>query len=289
MTASTAVGNVGIGSWIERRARTAPDGVALIAGHCSWTYPELADRVRRLANGLRTLGVAKGDRVAWLGPNHPAFLESLFAAGLLGAAMAPVNHRGPLRTGLTYFGEIDSAQSISPVGRGSRCQRTLISRPGLCQQCRHPDCGVSRPASRNVRVSVATEIGSGTHFVMRVLLVLPMRRAFRAGPDHDASCEPKRRHVLLPHLAGVVVERIAAVALIEVRARAPGAPRGVRTAGRVRSGALPLPAVAGRCRDRWSAGADPATGAAFQVSTIGVRAQDVRRADRWADGALRAT
>jgi fatty-acyl-CoA synthase len=67
--------------------------VALIAGDCSLTYSELAGRVRRLANGLRALGVAKGDRVAWLGPNHPAFLESLFAAGLLGAAMAPVNHR----------------------------------------------------------------------------------------------------------------------------------------------------------------------------------------------------
>jgi acyl-CoA synthetase (AMP-forming)/AMP-acid ligase II len=93
MTASTAVGNAGIGSWIERRARAAPDGVALIAGDRSLTYSELADRSRRLANGLRTLGVAKGDRVAWLGPNHPAFLESLFAAGLLGAALAPVNHR----------------------------------------------------------------------------------------------------------------------------------------------------------------------------------------------------
>src|SRR5215470_16435016 len=93
MTASTAVGDAGIGSWIERRARTAPDGVALIAGDRSLTYPELAGRVRRLANGLRTLGVAKGDRVAWLGPNHPALLESLFAAGLLGAALAPVNHR----------------------------------------------------------------------------------------------------------------------------------------------------------------------------------------------------
>ena len=93
MTASTAVGNVGVGSWIERRARAAPDGVALIAGDRSVTYSELAGRVRRLANGLRTLGVAKGDRVAWLGPNHPAFLESLFAAGLLGAALAPVNHR----------------------------------------------------------------------------------------------------------------------------------------------------------------------------------------------------
>ena len=59
----------------------------------SVTYAELAGRVRRLANGLRGLGVAPGDRVAWLGPNHPAFLESLFATGLLGAVLAPVNHR----------------------------------------------------------------------------------------------------------------------------------------------------------------------------------------------------
>ena len=93
MTAPPALGNAGVGSWIERRARAAPDGVALIAGDRSLTYSELAGRARRLANGLRTLGVAKGDRVTWLGPNHPAFLESLFAAGLLGAAMAPVNHR----------------------------------------------------------------------------------------------------------------------------------------------------------------------------------------------------
>jgi acyl-CoA synthetase (AMP-forming)/AMP-acid ligase II len=93
MPSNRAGGNAGIGSWMERRARTAPGRVALIAADRSLTYYELADRVRRLANGLRTLGVAKGDRVAWLGPNHPAFLEALFAAGLLGAAMAPVNHR----------------------------------------------------------------------------------------------------------------------------------------------------------------------------------------------------
>ena len=93
MSASTAFGYAGVGSWVERHARVAPGSVALIAGDCRLTYSELADRVRRLASGLRTLGVAKGDRVAWLGPNHPAFLESLFAAGLLGAAMAPVNHR----------------------------------------------------------------------------------------------------------------------------------------------------------------------------------------------------
>jgi fatty-acyl-CoA synthase len=84
---------IGVGSWIERRARVAPTDVAIVAGERSRTYAELAGRIRRLANGLRSLGVRRGDRVAWVGPNHAAFLESLFASGLLGAALAPVNHR----------------------------------------------------------------------------------------------------------------------------------------------------------------------------------------------------
>jgi acyl-CoA synthetase (AMP-forming)/AMP-acid ligase II len=88
-----APANFGVGSWVERRARIAPGQVALVGGGRSFTYAELAGRVRRLANGLRQLGVGRGDRVAWLGPNHPAFLESLFASGLVGAALAPVNHQ----------------------------------------------------------------------------------------------------------------------------------------------------------------------------------------------------
>ncbi len=84
-----------VGSWIERRARLDPDRVAVVSGHRSFTYRELARRIRRVAAVLRRLGVRRGERVAWLGPNHPAFLESLFASGLLGAALAPVNHRLP--------------------------------------------------------------------------------------------------------------------------------------------------------------------------------------------------
>jgi acyl-CoA synthetase (AMP-forming)/AMP-acid ligase II len=83
----------GIGSWIEGRARISRDRVALIHGEWSCTYGELASRVRRVAQGLRELGVEKGDRVGWLGANHPAFLEVLFATAKLGAVMTPVNHR----------------------------------------------------------------------------------------------------------------------------------------------------------------------------------------------------
>lgn len=88
-----AVGNRGVGSWIDRRARLAPDQVALIYGDTRRTYADVADRVRRLAHGLQSIGVRKGDRVAWLGPNHPAFLETLFASAMLGAVMTPINHR----------------------------------------------------------------------------------------------------------------------------------------------------------------------------------------------------
>jgi len=85
----------GVGSWIERRARVAPDAAAVVWGGRSFSYQELAGRIRRLANGLIDLGVEPGDRVAWLGPNHPAFLEAFFASALIGAALAPVNHRLP--------------------------------------------------------------------------------------------------------------------------------------------------------------------------------------------------
>jgi fatty-acyl-CoA synthase len=86
----------GVGTWIERWARWGPDRPALVTGERSVSYGELADRVRRLSGALRDLGVERGDRVGWIGPNHPAFIEALFAAARLGAALAPVNHRLPV-------------------------------------------------------------------------------------------------------------------------------------------------------------------------------------------------
>src|SRR5262245_21774614 len=85
--------NQGVGSWVERRARLSPDQGALTYGDTQRTYAELAVRVRRLAHGLQSTGVERGDRVGWLGPNHPAFLETFFASAMLGAVMTPINYR----------------------------------------------------------------------------------------------------------------------------------------------------------------------------------------------------
>ena len=85
--------NNGLGSWPARRMRSTPDNVALVFGEEQTTYAELHDRVLRLAHVLRELGVSPGDRVAYVGPNHPAFVEALFATHTLGAIFVPLNFR----------------------------------------------------------------------------------------------------------------------------------------------------------------------------------------------------
>ncbi|MFF4037477.1 o-succinylbenzoate--CoA ligase [Streptomyces sp. NPDC001816] len=85
--------NEGLGSWPARRARKTPHRTALVHGDRSTDYRTLHTRTTRLARALRARGVRRGDRVAYLGPNHPAYLETLFAAGLLGAVFVPLNTR----------------------------------------------------------------------------------------------------------------------------------------------------------------------------------------------------
>ena len=85
--------NQGIGSWTARRARKTPNRTALIHEDRAISYADLHDSSTRLAHALRSLGVAKGDRVAFLGPNHPSFLLTLFACGQLGAVFLPLNTR----------------------------------------------------------------------------------------------------------------------------------------------------------------------------------------------------
>jgi len=94
------VRNGGIGSWMARRARMTPRRTAIVhpaqhPGHpaIERTYAQVHERVTRLAHALRGLHVRRGDRVAYLGPNHSAFLETLFATGTLGATFVPLNWR----------------------------------------------------------------------------------------------------------------------------------------------------------------------------------------------------
>ena len=80
--------------WIERHAAFTPDKVAIRCADQGLSYAALAERTRRLAAGLREdLRIDYGDRVAFLGLNHPDLLVLLFACARLGASLVPLNWR----------------------------------------------------------------------------------------------------------------------------------------------------------------------------------------------------
>ncbi|EFC81957.1 long-chain fatty acid--CoA ligase [Parafrankia sp. EUN1f] len=78
---------------LYRRARYAPDTAALHYEGRTIAAGEVARTVRQLAAGLTRIGLAKDDRVAYLGYNSPVLLEAMLAAAHLGAVFAPLNFR----------------------------------------------------------------------------------------------------------------------------------------------------------------------------------------------------
>ncbi|WP_336630732.1 MULTISPECIES: acyl-CoA synthetase [unclassified Microbacterium] len=85
--------NQGLGTWIARRRAKSEGETAIVHGGREVTYDDLADRIDRFAAALHARGVRKGDRVAVLSNNHPDFLTTFFASGMLGAIFVPLNTR----------------------------------------------------------------------------------------------------------------------------------------------------------------------------------------------------
>ncbi|MES1264834.1 MAG: AMP-binding protein, partial [Variovorax sp.] len=77
-----------------RHAARHPGAVALHFDGLDIRYAELARDVERLAGHLwHGLGVRPGDRVAWLGANHPLQVALLYALARIGAVLLPLNFR----------------------------------------------------------------------------------------------------------------------------------------------------------------------------------------------------
>jgi long-chain acyl-CoA synthetase len=78
-----------VGDIISEHRRSYPGQLALADGDHRLTWPELDERVNRLANALRTVGVGQGDRILWLGQNSFRVYELLGAAAKIGAMVCP--------------------------------------------------------------------------------------------------------------------------------------------------------------------------------------------------------
>jgi long-chain acyl-CoA synthetase len=78
---------------LERSARINGGGTATIFASRRQSWEQLRERVRRMAGGLREMGVEADDRVAILSHNSDRYYESLFAVPWAGGVLQPINTR----------------------------------------------------------------------------------------------------------------------------------------------------------------------------------------------------
>ena len=78
-----------IRKWAEERG----DQIGLQDDGCALTFGELERKTARIASWLASQGLAKGDRVAWLGKNSASYFALFYAAARAGIVMAPIGWR----------------------------------------------------------------------------------------------------------------------------------------------------------------------------------------------------
>src|SRR3984893_12283956 len=77
-----------------RRTRALyPEREAVVDGPVRLTYAQFFDRCDRWSSALQQLGVAAGDRVAFIAPNTHPHLASFYAVPQIGAVLVPINYR----------------------------------------------------------------------------------------------------------------------------------------------------------------------------------------------------
>ncbi|QFT77180.1 fatty acid--CoA ligase [Erythrobacter sp. THAF29] len=74
-------------------AKERPDGPAFEQEGRITSYGDLDANTRRLIGFYKSLGIEKGDRIAWLGKNSDLYCQLYLAAARMGAVMVPIGWR----------------------------------------------------------------------------------------------------------------------------------------------------------------------------------------------------
>ncbi len=121
---------------VERWADVQPDRIAIRFREEAWTWAHLRGRVDHATARLAAIGVQPGDRVAWLGYNHPEMLAILFALARIGAMLVPLNFRlavPELRAILTHADAsvLVAEPDLYPPARALAAALPLLKMAGL--------------------------------------------------------------------------------------------------------------------------------------------------------------
>ncbi len=113
-----------VNDFINRTTKLYANKIAIIDGNTRFTYKDIGDRIECLANGLKKIGVRKGDRIVYITDNSHYMIEAYFAVPMIGAILIPLNVQGTRHdfyeilkdaTPSAIFAQPKYARTIEPV------------------------------------------------------------------------------------------------------------------------------------------------------------------------------
>jgi acyl-CoA synthetase (AMP-forming)/AMP-acid ligase II len=125
-----------VGTLWAKTARSFPDNLSIAYGDYELTYSQANERINKLANGLRRLGIKKGFNVAILLHNCPEFIEALYACFKAGLGAVPINFRLHPKEGSFI---IDNSESQAVV-LGEDFRDSLYALRGEMPRVKHYIC-----------------------------------------------------------------------------------------------------------------------------------------------------
>src|SRR6202022_4957587 len=111
-----------------------PNSTATIFFNRKRSYKSISDAAWRFANGLRRLGLKKGDRVALVLPNSPQFVIAFYGALRAGAIVVPCNplytapelHRQLADSGAETLVALSRLHAVARAARDGTSVRNVI-------------------------------------------------------------------------------------------------------------------------------------------------------------------
>lgn len=151
------VPNGSLPDMLSEIAERFPDKPAIEFFGAQTTFSELQDQVLRFAQGLRRIGVKRGDRVALIMPNAPQHVVAFYAVLRLGAVVVehnPLYTRDELRTQFEDHG----AEIVIAWDKAAPTVQSL-------------------PHSLGIRHVIAVDVTKGMPLKTQLLLRLPIAKA----------------------------------------------------------------------------------------------------------------
>lgn len=119
-----------VDQFIRHWAVHSPEQLAIDADDLRLTYCELEAASARAASALASLGLARGDRIAWFGKNSGTYFALFFGAARAGFVMVPVGWRLAAPEAAFIIENADA--KVLVLGDGfEACAETLGRHPGL--------------------------------------------------------------------------------------------------------------------------------------------------------------